>query len=205
MSWKCPQGGWGCRGQLRAMAGSVGMRCPGQQRSRGAVSPWCVPTVGISLQGRMVVGLRDGDSWIRTTFHGAKSDRARRCWSQELAQQDVCGGIWGCLAPPVLEQDMEEPRWFPGDTAQGCSVPNTHPLPLPRPKPVAEPAPGVRLAALASPSPSPHVHQGTRPLQCTCSHCHPDTSPLAPAVLGPQWPVLLPSYLAPSALLFPRA
>lgn len=89
---------------------------------------------------------------------------ARRCWSQELAQQDVCGGIWGCLAPPVLEQDMEEPRWFPGDTAQGCSVPNTHPLPLPRPKPVAEPAPGVRLAALASPSPSPHVHQGTRPL-----------------------------------------
>lgn len=52
----------------------------GQQRCR-----WGVPAVGMSLQGRMVVGLRDGDSWIPITLHSAKSDRAGRCQGWDLS------------------------------------------------------------------------------------------------------------------------
>lgn len=81
---KMSPGRLGCHGRLRAMAASIGMRCQSQQRSQEAVSPWHVPTVGMSLQGRMVVGLRDGDSWIPATPHSAKSDRAGRCRSQDL-------------------------------------------------------------------------------------------------------------------------
>lgn len=109
------------------MAGSVGMRCRGQQRSQEAVSQWCVPTVGMSLQGRMVVGLRDGDSWIPTALHGAKSDRAGRCRSRDLPvagswhSRMFVEGFWGCLAPPELEQDVGGPVGSLGTLPRGLS------------------------------------------------------------------------------------
>lgn len=118
----------GCHGQLRAVAGAVGMRCQGQQRSQEAVSPWCVPTVGMSLQGRMVVGLRDGDSWIPTTLHSAKPDRAGRCRSRDLPVAgnwhsklfvEGFGAVWFKIWS----------RTFPGDTAQGAQSLTPTPTP----------------------------------------------------------------------------
>lgn len=89
---------------------------------------WTCPT-------RMVVGLRDGDSWIPTALHGAKSDRARRCQSQDLPvagswHSTVFVGGFGADSPGAGAGygGVQLVPWGHGQV----SVPNIHPCPSQR-------------------------------------------------------------------------